>query len=74
MQSQFADDRIFVTEKDGLIRVIEHNILLESPLATFRTVNVFDGGLLRNYTPSRFFKNNHLLYVFLTYERWKFVE
>ena len=40
------DERIFVTEKDGYIRVIENNILLESPLATFRTVNVFDGGLL----------------------------
>ena len=40
------DNRIFVTEKDGAIRVVENDQLLESPLATFRTPNVFDGGLL----------------------------
>ena len=62
-----SDNRIFVTEKDGYIRVIENNILLESPLATFRTVNVFDGGLL-GITLHPNFSNNHLLYVFLTYE------
>jgi Glucose/sorbosone dehydrogenases len=61
------DNRIFVTEKDGYIRVIENNILLESPLATFRTVNVFDGGLLGIAVHPNF-SNNHLLYVFLTYE------
>ncbi len=61
-----SNDRIFVTEKDGLIRVIENNTLLESPLATFRTVNVFDGGLL-GITLHPDFSNNHLLYVFLTY-------
>ena len=62
-----SDNRIFVTEKDGYIRVIENNTLLESPLATFRTVNVFDGGLL-GITVHPNFSNNHLLYVFLTYE------
>jgi len=62
-----SDNRIFVTEKDGYIRVIENNVLLESPLATFRTVNVFDGGLL-GITLHPNFSNNHLLYVFLTYE------
>ena len=29
-----SDDRIFVTEKDGMIRVIQNDALLESPLAT----------------------------------------
>ena len=62
-----SDDRIFVTEKDGLIRVIENNILLESPLAVFRTANVFDGGLL-GITLHPDFSNNHHIYVFLTYE------
>ena len=38
-----SDDRIFVTEKDGLIRVIQNNILLESPLAALRSADVFDG-------------------------------
>ncbi|HJM79657.1 MAG TPA: PQQ-dependent sugar dehydrogenase [Nitrosopumilus sp.] len=61
------DNRIFVTEKDGSIRVIEDNVLLESPLATFRTPNVFDGGLL-GITVHPNFSNNNFLYVFLTYE------
>ena len=61
------DDRIFVTEKDGMIRVIENNILLESPLAAFRTADVFDGGLLGiDIHPD--FSENHYIYVFLTYE------
>ena len=42
----FADDKIFVTEKIGRVRVIESGVLLDDPLATLRTANVFDGGLL----------------------------
>ena len=60
------DDRIFVTEKDGMIRVIQNNTLLDSPLATLRTADVFDGGLL-GITLHPDFPNNHYLYVFLTY-------
>ena len=62
-----SDDRIFVTEKDGLIRVIENNILLESPLAALRSADVFDGGLL-GITLHPNFLTNHYMYVFLTYE------
>ena len=62
-----SDDRIFVTEKNGSIRVIQDNSLLESPLATFRSANVFDGGLL-GITLHPDFSNNHYIYVFLTYE------
>jgi len=62
-----SGDRIFVTEKDGLIRVIQDNSLLESPLAVFRSVNVFDGGLLGIALHPNFL-NNHYIYVFLTYE------
>jgi len=62
-----SDNRIFVTEKDGAIRVVENDQLLESPLATFRTPNVFDGGLLGIATHPNFSDNN-FLYVFLTYE------
>ena len=61
-----SDDRIFVTEKDGMIRVIQNNTLLDSPLATLRTADVFDGGLL-GITLHPNFSNNHYLYVFLTY-------
>ena len=62
-----SNERIFVTEQDGFIRVIQDNTLLESPLATFRTASVFDGGLL-GITLHPDFPNNHYIYVFLTYE------
>ena len=62
-----SDDRIFVTEKDGLIRVIQNNTLLDSPLAAFRAADVFDGGLLGIAVHPDFSKN-HYIYVFLTYE------
>ena len=62
-----SDDRIFVTEKDGLIRVIQNNILLESPLAALRPADVFDGGLLGIALHPNFL-NNHYMYVFLTYD------
>ena len=62
-----SDDRIFVTEKDGLIRVIQNNTLLESPLAVLRGAGVFDGGLLGIALHPNF-SDNHILYVFLTYQ------
>ncbi len=62
-----SDDRIFVTEKDGFVRVIQDNTLLDSPLATFRSANVFDGGLL-GITLHPNFSENHYIYVFLTYD------
>jgi len=61
-----SGDRIFVTEKDGFIRVIQNNTLIESPLAVFRSANVFDGGLL-GIALHPDFSNNHYIYVFLTY-------
>ena len=62
-----SDDRIFVTEKNGQIRVIQNNTLLSEPLATFRPADVFDGGLL-GIALHPDFSNNHLMYVFFTYE------
>ncbi len=62
-----SGDRIFVTEKDGFIRVIQDNNLLESPLAAFRSADVFDGGLL-GIALHPDFSSNHYVYVFLTYE------
>ncbi|QLH07613.1 PQQ-dependent sugar dehydrogenase [Nitrosopumilus ureiphilus] len=62
-----SDNRVFVTEKDGFIRVIEDGNLLESPLAAFRPANVFDGGLL-GIALHPDFSTNHYIYVFLTYE------
>jgi len=63
----FAGDKIFVTEKIGRVRVIESGVLLEEPLATLRTVNAFDGGLL-GIAVHPDFTENHFLYVYLTYE------
>ncbi|MFB5632079.1 MAG: PQQ-dependent sugar dehydrogenase [Nitrosopumilus sp.] len=62
-----SENRIFVTEKDGSIVVIENDVQLESPLATFRAADVFDGGLL-GITLHPNFVENHYIYVFLTYE------
>jgi len=62
-----ADDRIFITEKNGKVRVFESNTLLDEPLATLRTVDVFGGGLL-GITVHPDFVNNHFLYVYYTYE------
>lgn len=63
----FGDDRIFVTEKIGRIRVIQNDTLLAEPLATFRTADVFGGGLLGIETHPDF-SSNHYLYVYYTYE------
>ncbi|WP_428325324.1 PQQ-dependent sugar dehydrogenase [Nitrosopumilus sp.] len=62
-----SDNRIFVTEKDGSIIVVENDIQLDSPLATFRSADVFDGGLL-GIALHPDFAENHYIYVFLTYE------
>ena len=62
----FDEDRIFLTEKDGRIRVIQNDILLEEPLATLRTADVFDGGLLGIAVHPNF-SENHFLYVYYTY-------
>jgi len=63
----FADDRIFITEKIGKIRVVKSDVMLDEPLATLRTANIFDGGLLGIAVHPNF-TNNHFLYVYYTYE------
>jgi glucose/arabinose dehydrogenase len=61
-----AEDKIFVTEKKGNIRVIESDVMIEEPLATLRVANVFGGGLL-GITTHPDFPSNHFLYVYYTY-------
>ena len=61
------ENRVFVTEKSGDIRVIQDDQLLEEPLATLRPTVSFDGGLLGIALHPEF-ERNHLLYVYLTYE------
>ncbi|MBI5698498.1 MAG: PQQ-dependent sugar dehydrogenase [Thaumarchaeota archaeon] len=62
----FSGDRIFVTEKEGNIRVIQSDVLLEEPLATIRAAKIHGGGLL-GITTHPNFENNHFLYVYYTY-------
>jgi glucose/arabinose dehydrogenase len=64
----FAGDKIFVTEKVGQVRVIESGVLLDDPLATLRTANVFGGGLL-GIAVHPAFDSNHFIYVYYTYEK-----
>lgn len=61
-----VDDRIFITERIGKIRVFEYDKLLDEPLAILRTADIFDGGLLGIVTHPNFV-NNHFLYVYFTY-------
>ena len=63
---EVVDDRIFITEKIGKIRVIESDELLDKPLATLRVADIFDGGLL-GIAAHPDFSNNHFLYVYYTY-------
>lgn len=62
----FADDRIFFTEKVGKIRVINSGVLLEEPLANLHVEDVTDGGLL-GLVLHPDFEHNHYLYAFYTY-------
>ena len=62
----FADDRIFFTEKVGRIRVIDSGVLIEEPLASLHVEDVTDGGLLGLALHPNF-ENNHYLYTFYTY-------
>ena len=62
-----AENRTFVTEKDGRIRVVQDGVLLERSLATLRTADVFGGGLL-GIAVHPDFASNHLIYVYYTYE------
>ena len=71
----FADEKIFVSEKSGKIKIISvHHTetvttsnLLETPLITLRTPEIFGGGLL-GITTHPDFSNNHFLYAYYTYE------
>ena len=64
----FGGDKIFVTEKTGQVRVIDSGALLDEPLVTLRTADVFGGGLL-GIAIHPAFDDNHLIYVYYTYEK-----
>ena len=63
----FADERIFISEKSGKIHIVTPSGLVDSPLITVRTPEIFGGGLL-GITTHPNFENNHFLYAYYTYE------
>ena len=62
----FSDNRIFVTEKGGDIRIIQNDVLISEPLASVRAAKIHGGGLLGIATHPDF-QNNSFLYVYYTY-------
>jgi len=63
----FHDERIFVSEKSGKIQIITPSGILDSPLISLQTPEIFGGGLL-GITTHPDFTNNHFLYAYYTYE------
>jgi len=63
----FHDERIFVSEKSGKIQIITPSGILDSPLISLQTPDIFGGGLLGIATHPDF-SNNHFLYAYYTYE------
>jgi len=59
------DGRIFFTERDGNVRIIEDGILLQEPALTLNVGRV-EGGLLGLALDPEFEKN-HYLYIYYTY-------
>lgn len=64
------NDLIYLTEKAGRIRIIQNNTLIDEPLTTLRTADVYDGGL-SGIAIHPHFSQNHYLYVYYTYEENK---
>jgi glucose/arabinose dehydrogenase len=60
------DGRIFITEKNGSIRIVENGTLLEEPVGDIRVENIGDAGLLGLALHPNF-TQNHLFYVYYTY-------
>lgn len=62
------DDRIFVTERIGKLRVIQDGHLKPEPLVTL-DVGAFEGGLL-GITLDPNFNENHYIYLYYTYSEF----
>lgn len=61
-----GDGRIFVSEKQGSIRVVDNGTLLTEPVGDIKAENIGDAGLL-GLTLHPNFTLNHLFYVYYTY-------
>ena len=63
----FADDKIFITEKVGRIRVIDNGTLENNSVADLHVEDLTEAGLLGIAADPEFGKN-HFLYVYYTYK------
>lgn len=63
----FSEDKIFLTEKVGRIRVVDNGVLANNSVADFHVADINDAGLL-GITLHPNFINNHYMYVYYTYK------
>ena len=63
-----TQDRIFITEQDGNIRVFQDGSLNPEPYLVLRPAESFEGGLLGIDTHPDFESGVHSLFVYMTYE------
>ncbi len=63
----FSDDKIFLTEKVGRIRVIDNDVLSNNSVADLHVADINDAGLL-GITLHPNFIQNHYMYVYYTYK------
>ena len=63
----FFDDKIFLTEKVGHIRVVENGVISNESVADFHVADINDAGLL-GITLHPDFAKNHYMYAYYTYK------
>ena len=61
------DGRIFFTEREGKVRVVNQGKILEEPLVYINTDQIRSSGGLLGLVLDPDFINNHLMYIFYTY-------
>ena len=61
-----SDDRLFVTERPGRVRVIQNNVLLAEPALTLTNISTRDETGLFGITLHPNFDQNHLVYLVYT--------
>lgn len=63
-----AGDDIFITEREGRVRLVQNGTLLEAPVAVLRPVEDFDTGLSGIAAHPNYIENE-LLYVYISYKQ-----
>ncbi|MEM4311414.1 MAG: PQQ-dependent sugar dehydrogenase [Nitrososphaerales archaeon] len=61
------DGRIFITEREGKVRLIENGKLKEEPMVELKVANIGEAGLLGIALHPKF-QENHYVYLYYTYQ------